>query len=124
MEYDLAKVGGEPLPAIVVHTVATNGTVYDLQAVGGWLRLYADGTFKRRRDVRNVWNGVPDDTLNWDSRQPGTFVLTDTTLVLSFLDARGAPELNTYLLLDGGKSVAGIETYTQQFPNTYEYKRR
>jgi hypothetical protein len=124
MKYDLSKVGGDSLPAIVVHTVATNGTVVDLEALGGWLRLYADGTFKRNRDLRNVRNGVPDDTLNKDNTFDGNYTWSDTSLTLSFLDARGALETNMYRVLDGGKIVVGIETFVQMFPNSYEYRRR
>lgn len=121
--YTLVRVSGQPLPATVAFANVVDGSTYAVEAVRGTLRLYAGGRFERERDLRDVRNGVPADTLNCGCRYSGSFERNDTTLVTRFFDERGGPEVFRYEILNDGLVLRGQEGIVGMFGRIYEYRR-
>lgn len=120
--YSLVSVSGQPLPATVVTGTTTDGSVYELQAVSGELRLYGNGRLGWDRSFRDVRDGVPADTLN-RGHYSGSYERTDSTLVIRFTNERGESDANNYVILQGGRGLRGGETLGGYFARVYEYRR-
>ena len=128
--YRLVRVNGDPVPVVIVRAETTDGSVYELEAVQGILTLYQNGNFEKPTDFRNVRNGVPDDTLNHGG-STGTFLLTATTLTISFTDSLLSPEdppviyqdQFQYSVLEDGRVLRGTESLGGTIGGVYEYER-
>lgn len=81
--FTLETVDGQPLPETLTATTAVDGTRYELQAIRGLITL-DDGKLHKELDARNLWNGVPTDTIR--GKWVGTYSRTDSTVVIQFYD--------------------------------------
>ena len=79
------------------------------------------GRVDKERDVRDVWNGVPSDTID-AGRWSGYYQRTDTTIVVHLTDELGTTQYAyTYRISDEGRVLRGLEGDLAQ--RTYVYTR-
>ena len=119
--YVLDNVDGHVLPATLISATTVNGDLYEFQVVRGRLTLMGAGRMKKEHDVRNVWNGVPSDTVD-SGRWSGTYQETETTVTVQFRDSQGLLHSFTYQVLEGGQVLKGLEG--EFAPRLYQYARQ
>ena len=113
-----------PLPTPVIRLRNMNGSIYEVQAIGGSIRLYGHGRMAREFSTRNMVSGTPVDTLI-SVRWTGSYQRTDSTLTIRFrFKTSDYIETYVYRLGDGGRTLRGTESFEGLFPAVYEYVRR
>lgn len=119
-EYSLVRAGGQTLPATVISVMTTEGVLYEVQVLRGIIRFFDNGELEKERDFRNVWNGVPSDTIT-AGRWSGTYERTDTTILVRLKDSDGMIETTIYKITGNGLVLQGVEGIGGAFIRVYEY---
>ena len=130
--YSLIRVNGRALPSTVLSVNVDDGTTYSVEAVHGALLLYENGRFSKERQFRALNNGIPSNDDLPKGTWSGSFVRTDSTLTISFVqvltlnDGKTLQYVETFVyeILENGSTLRGIENVDGIFPGVYEYLRQ
>ena len=118
--YVLVSVSGASLPTTVISVTTDDGSLHEVQAVSGRLTIQESGHFSKEYTNRTLENGIPVDTAAVESS--GTFVKTDTTLIIHFKPPLQFANSYTYTILHGGLRLRGVEGFFP--PRTFEYVKQ
>lgn len=123
LEYSLARVGDQPLPAAVDAARWPDGTLRVIEVMKGRMKLLNDYSFQYETLMRRTVDGVPVEDLGWTTLS-GVYERTDSTVVARFSGVRDVlgrplPYTVAYYVLDSGRVLRG----TQGFGNVYAWER-
>jgi hypothetical protein len=120
--YVLSEINGQPLPAPHVAVRINDGGTYEFQVIRSTLKLLPGRRFVRELEGRDVWSGVPAESLERVSVM-GQYERTDTTIVVRFTESNGGPNATTYRILENGHVLRGLQSLAGAFEAVYEYTR-
>jgi hypothetical protein len=108
--YSLARIDGDPLPAVIDDFRDIHGNRYQLWLLSGTMK-FRSGVFQKKMTARRVINGVPGDSI-LQGGYSGVYRWRDArTIRLQFVGDFGIRDSIIYQVLENGRVVRGIAYY-------------
>ncbi len=124
-EYLVTAILGAPPPVTVIYAAADDGTVLEVQILGGTVRLLPFARYEQRLRARRLWNGVAYDTAMFPVTVSGRYVRDGPVLSVLYREPVFHRETGRqYEFLDDWRILRGIESFNGFGAFTVEYVRQ
>ena len=117
--YDLKSIDGRLLPATVVDATTRSGRLYEFQTISSTITLRSHGRMVLESIGRNVWDGVPLDTVN--ATVYGSYTRTPPILTIRYEDPDGFEEVVPHEIRNDGAILLARVGLEQRL---HEYAKR